>query len=65
MPPAASADLTSPVHLREQLAEGREVVLANALMLGEIPAPSGQEEARIRFMADRFSQSELLKISID
>ena len=42
----ASAHLHSPVDLREELREGREVVLANALMLGEIPAPSGQEEEK-------------------
>ncbi len=61
----ASAHLHSPVDLREELREGREVVLANALMLGEIPAPSGQEEARVRFLAGRFSQSSLQDISID
>ena len=55
----------SPVALRDALAQGREVILANALMLGEIPSPSGQEEARIRFLADRFQQSALQEISID
>ena len=55
----------SAAALREQLAKGREMVLANILMLGEIPAPSGQEDARVRFLADRFRQSSLQEISID
>lgn len=62
---SSSASLLSPSHLREELARGRESILANALMLGEIPSPSGQEEARVRFLADRFQQSALQNISID
>jgi acetylornithine deacetylase/succinyl-diaminopimelate desuccinylase-like protein len=56
---------TSPPELRERLDSSREIVLANALMLGELPAPSGLEEARIRFIADRFTASELQDISVD
>lgn len=56
---------TSPPELRQRLDHSREIVLANALMLGEIPAPSGLEEARIRFLADRFTASELQDISVD
>lgn len=65
-----SAALT-PSQLRDQLGDGHEgdfantLMLSNTLMLGEIPAPSGQEAARVRFLADRFQQSELQEISID
>lgn len=55
----------SPSQIRDRLAERREVVLANTLMLGEIPSPSGQEAARIEFLVDRFQQSELQDFSID
>jgi len=67
MDPAAPVPppLHAPSALRAELARGREVLLANALMLGEIPSPSGHETARTRFLADRFSQSALQDISID
>ena len=55
----------TPSALRDQLNSAREMVLANVLMLGEIPAPSGKEEARIRFLADRFAASSLIDVSID
>jgi len=58
-------NVQSPSALRDQLNSARETVLANVLMLGEMPAPSGQEEARIRFLADRFSSSSLIHVSID
>ena len=54
-----------PTALRDQLHGAREIILANALMLGEIPAPSGREEDRIRFLANRFGESTLLDTSID
>jgi tripeptide aminopeptidase len=56
---------SSPSQLRDQLADGHETAAANTLMLGEIPSPSGQEAARVRFLADRFQQSGLQAISID
>ncbi len=43
----------------------REIVLANAVMFGEIPAPTFEEEARIRFLCDRFTESDLQNISVD
>jgi acetylornithine deacetylase/succinyl-diaminopimelate desuccinylase-like protein len=66
-----SAMSSSPSQLRDQLADGHEaasantLMLSNTLMLGEIPSPSGQEAARVRFLADRFRQSGLQAISID
>lgn len=62
---SSSASLLSPSNLRDELASRRESILANALMLGEIPSPSGLEEARVRFLADRFQQCALQDISID
>ncbi|MGH7200605.1 MAG: M28 family peptidase [Planctomycetaceae bacterium] len=36
------------------LAPLREEILANLVLLGQIPAPTGDEELRVRFMLDRF-----------
>ena len=36
----------------EQLKESKEILLANAVMLGEIPAPTFAEEDRIQFLAN-------------
>ncbi len=49
----------------EKLRDLRELVLANAVMLGEIPAPTFGEESRIRFLQDRFTESNLQNISTD
>jgi di/tripeptidase len=43
----------------------RELLLANALMVGEIPAPTGMEEGRITFLSNRFIEEGLQNISID
>lgn len=43
----------------------REILLANAVMLGEIPAPTFGEEKRIRFLTDRFNEEGLVDISVD
>jgi len=50
---------------KETLRANRELLLANALLFGEIPAPTFKEEARIRFLSDRFTESGLQNISID
>lgn len=57
--------LSSPAEIRAQLQGAREIILANALMIGEMPAPSGLESARMRFLADRFQDSELRDLSMD
>ena len=49
----------------DQLKEGKEILLANAVMLGEIPAPTFGEEERIQFLANRFTEEGLQNISID
>jgi tripeptide aminopeptidase len=49
----------------ERLSEVREELLANAVMLGEIPAPTFGEEDRIRFVIDRFRENDLVAPTID
>lgn len=51
--------------LSDQIGDIKEVLLANAVMLGEIPAPTFNEEHRIAFLRDRFTEAGLEKISID
>jgi len=51
--------------IREKCREMREIVLANAVMFGEIPSPTFMEEACIKFLSDRFTESELHNISVD
>ena len=43
----------------------REIVLTNAVMVGEIPAPTFGEKERIRFLQDRFIEDDLESITID
>ncbi|MBT3570545.1 MAG: M28 family peptidase, partial [Opitutae bacterium] len=49
----------------ERLSEVREELLANAVLLGEIPSPTFGEENRIRFVIDRFRENELVDPTID
>lgn len=51
--------------LLNRLQEIREIFLANAVLLGEIPAPTFHEDARIQFLLDRFTESRLQNISRD
>lgn len=55
--------MLSPTELRVFLQSHQELILANALMLGEFPAPSGEENMRIKFVAERFAS--LQDVSID
>lgn len=50
---------------REQLHSIRELLLANAMMIGEIPAPTGHEADRITFLTNRYTEDGLQNISID
>lgn len=43
----------------------REILLANAVMVGEIPAPTDGEDERIQFLSNRFVEEGLQNISID
>ncbi len=51
--------------IREQLKEFREILLANLVMIGEIPAPTFQESERIEFLLNRFNEAGLADNSID
>ncbi len=45
--------------LPERLAPLREQVLADLTMLAQIPAPTGEEEQRVRYVLDRFVEASL------
>jgi tripeptide aminopeptidase len=49
----------------ENLRSLREIVLANTILCSEIPAPTGEEGKLVRFLCDRFTESDLLNISSD
>lgn len=51
--------------IRQRLASVRELLLANVVMFGEIPAPTFQESARARFMLDRFIEAGCQSVSTD
>jgi len=51
--------------IREVCASLRETLLANLVMIGEIPAPTFKEEARIDFLLQRFSECGLNNTSTD
>ena len=57
--------LNHVVSSRDQLKNIREIILANLVMMGEIPAPTFEEEPRIRFFLDRFTEAGLDSISTD
>ena len=55
-------------HLEEYRATSekfQELLLSNLVMVGEIPAPTFNEENRIRFLHDRFTEIGLTNISTD
>jgi acetylornithine deacetylase/succinyl-diaminopimelate desuccinylase-like protein len=64
-PKARDSILRALPDFREKLRDLREIVLANAVMIGEIPAPTFKEDARTRFLLDRFTESGLQNISCD
>ncbi len=49
----------------EALLPMRERLLANLVMIAQIPAPTGQESQRVRFLLDRFSESGLSDVASD
>lgn len=50
---------------RQKLRRLREILFANVVMAGEIPAPTGSERRLTRFLSDRFTESGLANISLD
>lgn len=57
--------ITSLPGARDKLQEIREIIVANAVMISEIPAPTGDERARIEFISARFQEFGLQNASID
>lgn len=43
----------------------RDIILSNAVLFAEIPAPTYAEEKRIQFLIDRFQEANLQNICID
>ena len=50
---------------REKVQSFKDILLANLVMVGEIPAETFKEEDRVRFVLDRFRECGLDKISTD
>lgn len=57
--------LSELARIREAAAAMRELVLANLVMLGEVPAPTSQENRRISLLVERFSEFGLQHTTID
>ncbi|HUZ18912.1 MAG TPA: peptidase [Spirochaetia bacterium] len=51
--------------VQNRIHELRETILANLVMIGEIPAPTFQEAARVEFLVNRFTESGLQNCSTD
>ena len=49
----------------ERLETLRETIISTAVMINEIPAPTFHEGARAAFLADRFSELNMLNASVD
>jgi len=63
--PAITKILSSLNDYELKLKELSELILANIVMLGEIPSPTFNEAARVRFLIERFSENRMLNCSTD
>ena len=52
-------------NLEENLKNYKEVLLANLVMVGEIPSPTFSEEEKVKFLLQRFDEAGLTDTSID
>ncbi|MEX0770235.1 MAG: M20/M25/M40 family metallo-hydrolase [Balneolaceae bacterium] len=50
---------------QKKLKEQSEILLANLVMIGELPAPTFNEDERIQFLMDRFTESGITDCSTD
>lgn len=57
--------LSSLSGIREATEDLKEILLANLVMAGEIPAPTFQEDERIEFLMNRFKEAGITKNSVD
>lgn len=51
--------------IEKQLRSMSEILLANLVMVGEIPAPTFQEDRKVQFILDRFNEAGLTECSTD
>lgn len=51
--------------IEKKLRVMNEILLANLVMIGEIPAPTFREERRVQFILDRFNEAGLTECSTD
>jgi di/tripeptidase len=57
--------LSSLTGIRKIAEDLKEILLANLVMAGEIPAPTFNENQRIEFLMNRFKEAEITKNSVD
>jgi acetylornithine deacetylase/succinyl-diaminopimelate desuccinylase-like protein len=57
--------LSSLPKLEQSIQDQKELLLANLVMIGEIPAPTFKEEERIEFLINRFKEADIHQHSID
>ncbi len=57
--------LSSLEGVKGKAQELKEILLANLVMIGEIPAPTFDEDERIEFLMNRFKEAEISKNSVD
>lgn len=51
--------------VKEETEKLKEILLANLVMIGEIPAPTFGEDKRIDFLLNRFKEAEITNNSVD
>jgi hypothetical protein len=51
--------------IRESVLKSREILLANLVMIGEVPAPTFEESERVKVLEDRFLMAGLQNCSVD
>lgn len=65
MPRSFKEILDSLPAYKQRIKEMKEILLANLVMLGEIPAPTFDEAERIEFLINRFKEAELCDHNVD
>lgn len=57
--------MSSLPDIEKEVRQLKEILLANLVMLGEIPAPTFNEGKRIEFLTNRFKEAQIAKNSVD
>ncbi|HLR26729.1 MAG TPA: hypothetical protein VK112_12755, partial [Fodinibius sp.] len=57
--------LSSLPRFRKVAEELKETLLANLVMIGEIPAPTFDERKRVEFLLNRFKEADISSNSVD